>query len=231
MKKMCIIHYKGFPDYTNLKELSERNKQRIVEAKKEREQLGGVHHHKEQYDGIPETFAENDCIHLESCYKKFTLILAGQSTRQSKDRRSSSRKSVGELRAWTYPDVCNICKKSRIQYKGKKITPVTITSFQAQETIKAAAKTKDQDMYNEFEDLDLIPKEFKMLGHCRKTFLKGFREQKLKSGEPKVYFKLLNFRKTFLSILKKFYVFGTFKCYPKRIWKDFRSLFWAILRR
>ena len=52
MKRRCIIHYKGFPDYTNLKELSERNKQRIVEVKKEREQLGGEHHHKEQCDGI-----------------------------------------------------------------------------------------------------------------------------------------------------------------------------------
>ena len=52
MKRRCIIHYKGFPVYTNLKELSERNKQRIVEVKKEREQLSGEHHHKEQCDGI-----------------------------------------------------------------------------------------------------------------------------------------------------------------------------------
>ena len=34
MEKRCIIHYKGFPDYTKLKELSERNKQRSVEGKK-----------------------------------------------------------------------------------------------------------------------------------------------------------------------------------------------------
>ena len=48
MERRCMIMDKGFPHYTNLKELSERNKQRIVEAKKEREQLGGEHHHKEQ---------------------------------------------------------------------------------------------------------------------------------------------------------------------------------------
>ena len=53
---------------------------------KEREQRGGENHHKEQCDGIPETFAENDCIHSEPCYKKFALILAGQSVWQSKDR-------------------------------------------------------------------------------------------------------------------------------------------------
>ena len=66
-----------------------------------------------------------------------------------------------------------------------------------------------------------------MHDHYWKTFLKKHGEQsreKLKSGEPEVYFKLLNFSKTSLSILKKFYVFGTFKYYPKMIWKDFRFL-------
>ena len=58
-----------------------------------------------------------------------------------------------EVPVWPYPDVCNICKKSRIQYKGKKVTLVAITSFQAQETIKS--KAKDQDMYNEIKDLGL----------------------------------------------------------------------------
>ena len=140
----------------------------------------------------------------------------------SKDRRSSSRKSVGEEPASTYPNVCNICKKPRIQYKGKKVTRVTKASFQAQETIKTAAKAKDQNM------------KWRILDHCRETLYKGFGEQsreKLKSGEPEIYFKLLNFSKTSSSILKKFYAFGSFRCYPKRIWKDFRTLLRAILRR
>ena len=58
-------------------------------------------------------------------------------------------------------------------------------------------------MYNKIEGLDLIAKEFKMHDHCWKIFLKGFGEQnreKLKSGEPEVYFKLLNFSKTSLSM-------------------------------
>lgn len=189
MKKRCIIHYKGLSNYTKLKELSERNKERILEAKVEREKLGGEHYHKLQCDGIPKSFALQDCIHLEPCYKKFTLILAGQSSAESNDnRRSSTRQSIGEI-AWTYPDVCNICKRGRIQFKGKKVTPVTITSFQAQETVKAAAKTKNPEMYNEIVDLDLISKEFKMHDHCRKTFLKGFGErsrEKSKSLETEV---------------------------------------------
>ena len=51
MKKRCIILYKGFPKYSKLKELSKTNKQRISEAKKEREALGGEH----QGNGIPDT--------------------------------------------------------------------------------------------------------------------------------------------------------------------------------
>ena len=72
-------------------------------------------------------------------------------------RRCSSRQSLGETAAWTYPDnKCNICGSSRVQYGGRKVQHVKITSFQAQETIKAAARVKDMDMYNEIQDLDLI---------------------------------------------------------------------------
>jgi len=176
-------------NYSKLKELSERNKDRILEAKIEREKLGGEHYHKFQCDCIPESFSPQDCVHLEPCYKKFTLILAGQSSAGSNEsRRSSTRQPIGEI-AWTYPDVCNICKLGRRQFKGKKVTPVTITSFQAEKTIKAAAKAKNPEMYNEIADLDLISKEFKMHDHCRKTFLKGFGEksrEKSKSLATKV---------------------------------------------
>lgn len=117
MKEKCIIHYKGFTGYSKLKQLSEINKQKILLKKVERENLGGEHYHKDQCDSIPESFGENDYIHLEPCYKKFTLILAGQSSRQElyqEGRRSSSRKSTGETTTWTYPGVCNICKKARV---------------------------------------------------------------------------------------------------------------------
>ena len=61
-----------------------------------------------------------------------------------------------------------------MQYGGIKVQPIKRTSFQAQDTIKAAAKAKGFDMYNEIQDLGLIAKEFKMHEHCRKTFIKGF---------------------------------------------------------
>ena len=82
MKKRCIIHYKGLSNYSNLTQLSKTNKERILLAKAEREKLGGKHYHRDQCDGVPESFGENDYMHLEPCCKKFTLILAGRSSHQ-----------------------------------------------------------------------------------------------------------------------------------------------------
>ena len=65
----------------------------------------------------------------------------------------------------TNPDKCNICGGGRVQYGGIKVQPIKMTSFQAQDTIKAAAKAKGLDIYNEIQDLDLIAKEFKMHEH------------------------------------------------------------------
>ena len=76
-----------------------------------------------------------------------------------------------------------------MQYGGIKVQPIKITSFQAKDTIKAAAKAKDLDMYNEIQDLDLIAKEFQMHEHCGKTFIKGFggkSRAKKQSEESKV---------------------------------------------
>ena len=58
MKKRCIIHYKGLSNYSNLKQLSKTNKERILLAKAEREKLGGKHYHRDQCDGVPESLVK-----------------------------------------------------------------------------------------------------------------------------------------------------------------------------
>lgn len=70
-------------------------------------------------------------------------------------RRSSSRNSTAEGSVSTYPNVCNICKKGRIQQCAKKVEPIKMATFEAQATVKAAAKVKDEDMFSEIQDLDL----------------------------------------------------------------------------
>ena len=70
------IHYEGFDVYSNIKEISENNEQRIQAPKLAREQLGGVNFHQKQCKGIPDTIDRNHGIHMTPCYKKCTSILS-----------------------------------------------------------------------------------------------------------------------------------------------------------
>ena len=67
-------------------------------------------------------------------------------------------------------DICNICKKGSVKLKGKKALPIAITTIEATESIKEAAKIKDPKLYAEIKDIDLIAKEFKYHEHCRRNF-------------------------------------------------------------
>jgi len=75
-----------------------------------------------------------------------------------------------------YPKECNICSKFRVQYKTKKYEPYKITTIDAQRTIKAAARVKDEKLYAEIQHLDLIAKEFKVHMHCYQNFTRGYSE-------------------------------------------------------
>ena len=54
--------------------------------------------------------------------------------------------------AWVYPKECNICFKHRVQYKKKRAEPYTIVTFDAANSIKAAAKVKSENLYAEIKD-------------------------------------------------------------------------------
>ena len=47
-------------------------------------------------------------------------------------------------------------------------------TFDAQKTLKTAAKAKNTKLYTEIANLDLIAKEFKVHAHCYKSFTRGF---------------------------------------------------------
>ena len=72
----CIVHYNSRgAKYSKIKPVSSINKTNAT--KPLRKSLGGVHHHKEQCDLIPETINKTKHgIHLEPCCKKFTIILS-----------------------------------------------------------------------------------------------------------------------------------------------------------
>ena len=169
--RLCVVHYTGFSSYSNIKDISQDNAVRLRNAKVKRETLKGENHHQEQCSLIPDII-NNDVhgIHMIPCYKKFTLILAGQSSVENETRKTK-RASIGDS-SWVYPNVCNLCKKHRVQFQGKKVTPSTISTYDAEKSFKEDAEEKDKVLFIEIKDLDLIAKEFKFHEHCRRNFLR-----------------------------------------------------------
>ena len=147
----CIVHYNAQTKYSTERFLSEQTIKRLLEAKAVRERLGGENYenHFVQCNSVSNELNETHQFHPE-CYKKFTLILSGQSSTQEDPpqelRRSTRRPSVeGESSvAWVYPPECNICKKLRVQHNNKKVFPKKIVTYQCAASVKANAKDKDE---------------------------------------------------------------------------------------
>lgn len=71
MADKCIVHYEKQSYYSSIKKLSDTNVKRIQEAKLKRVEVGGVHRHEEQSNGIPDVIdTEKFGVHLEPCYKR-----------------------------------------------------------------------------------------------------------------------------------------------------------------
>ena len=112
---------------------------------------------------------------MTPCYKKFTLIISRTkpqktSTRCSSKRFSSETSTINYPGAWVYPDECNFCKLHAIKVNGKQQIPHIVVQMNAVNTIKAASKIKDPDLYNEIVNLDLFAKEFKYHTKCYNSF-------------------------------------------------------------
>ena len=55
-------------------------------------------------------------------------------------------------------------------HKRKSYEPHKIVNFDAERSIKASAQVKNESLYAEIKDLDLISKEFKVHSHCYREF-------------------------------------------------------------
>ena len=161
----CIVRYNARDaKYNKIKPVSSNNKTKINAAKSLRESLGiADHHHKEQWDLIPETINETKHgIHVESCYKKFTIILSQKDVPNLSPPPKRTRLSGDNGSQNVYSKECNFCKKYRIKRQQKIYLPITVCTEQAVNTIKQAAEAnEDQTLFFEIKDLDLIAKEFK----------------------------------------------------------------------
>ena len=190
----CIIHY----EYENktcskIKHIFDVNWKRINAAKEIRISKGGSNHHKEQCDLVPDSIdPEIHGIHMEPCYKKFTLINAQESTIKKRspaeiaktslkrphlrgDSNTSSKKKqlkTEPINKNVYPKDCQYCQKYQLKSSNTVVLPYKCLTKSAEKTIKDAAKQNNEDLYNEIKDLDLIAKEFGYHNKCYKKFTK-----------------------------------------------------------
>ena len=120
-KKQRIVHYAGLGPYSELKDVNEEKEARIRAAKAKRQTLKGRNYHEEQCLLVPDNMQDaTHAVHMTPCCKKFTLILAGESSGHLNNQRLSKRSSDGNS-TWVYPEVCRFCKKGRVSYRGKKM--------------------------------------------------------------------------------------------------------------
>ena len=72
----CIVHCENKEPYSKLKDVNELNVSRIREVKEKREKLSGENFHEKQCLSVPDAINNKiHGIHINPCYKIFTLIL------------------------------------------------------------------------------------------------------------------------------------------------------------
>lgn len=121
---------------------------------------------------------------------KFTSILGNKNYRGEKlpdFRRSDYLQILSPSSAWVYPKECNLCLKFRVQRKSERYKSYITTTYTDENTIKAAAKGKNETFYTEIKDLDLIAKKFKFHKHCYQQYTNvyayGSRSSKAKADK------------------------------------------------
>lgn len=107
-KRQCIVHYAGLRPYSELKEKNKETEGNIRAAEAKRQTLKGRNHHEEQCLLVPDDIQDGvhitHGVHMAPCYRKFTLVLAGESSGEQRNLRLSKRSSGGSS-TWLYPQV------------------------------------------------------------------------------------------------------------------------------
>ena len=151
-KRQSIVHYGSQGPYSELKDVNEEKQARIRAAKAKRQTLKGKNHHEEQCLFVPDDIQDaTRGVHMIPCYKKFTLILAGESSGHQCNLQLSKRSSDGNSTCG-YPEVCRFCKKGRVSYRGKKVGLAKLEMKEAELLIKQRAREKETELFYEIEN-------------------------------------------------------------------------------
>ena len=183
----CVAHYSSSTyKYSELIVLSENAHLRLLEAKQMRNDQGVENEHKDQSALIPDHLDPSvHGIHMEPCYKKFTLIIS-QIERKSldiekhsnpKQLRSCSKSRVSASTV-LFPDHCYFCKTKKKKVGGKIQLPHKLTLLSAEESLKLAAKEKnDTVVLRDIHGVDLLAKEFQVHDKCRLDYIRKIPEK------------------------------------------------------
>ena len=174
-----IAHYTS-PDceYSNLIVLSENAHSRLLEARQIRCELGGNNEHREQCNLIPEHVDSTvHRIHMNPCFKKFTLIISQSKRKSSNDARNLKQKrlcsSIEPLTSsQLFTDNCYFCKSKRKKIHSKEQVSHKLTLSSSEDSIKATVEEKcDKDVLRDTQGVDLLA-EFQVHDKCRIDYIR-----------------------------------------------------------
>ena len=74
-----------------------------------------------------------------------------------------------------------------MEYRNKRTERYTIITFDGANLIKAVAKVKNESLYVEIKDLDLIAKEFKVHKHCYQQFAHRYKKGVRNEEQPSTW--------------------------------------------
>lgn len=185
-EQSCLIHYGSIRIAGTLTRVSEVSFQTLLECKNIRANLGGENSHDEQCNRIPESLSEREFYYHRECYQKFTYaktllkrkISQDGDTNESRKAQRLSRKTssqAGKISTTDsrgrFPNHCMICKKVSFKLKGKVETLSNIITTSAENTLKQAAKLRnDKEMLVAVQGIDLIAKDFRKHDYCYREY-------------------------------------------------------------
>ena len=130
---------------------------------------------------VPEDIQdETHWVHVTQCYKKFTIILEGESSGEQSNLQLSKRSSDGNS-TWLYPEVCHFSKRGCIIQREESGSSKKLDMKEAQWLTKQWAREKALELFYKVEHLNLITKTFWFHKHCRKDFTRSEKSSNLVS--------------------------------------------------
>ena len=193
----CVVYYTDVNrTYSVLKSLSQNQHQRLLEAKRVREQETlPENKHTTQCETIlvPDLVAKFHGVHLEPCYKKFTSILAPSRKRNAGNdpeinRRSKRRRQECSTRPRDlFPQVCFYCQRNRKTVKRTVHKAYKIIMDKVESNIKAAAEKKnDIERLGQFREVDLIAKELMTHKQCYLEYTRCLEDSEAENSDQNV---------------------------------------------